>query len=54
MGILVTLMGIAYTFDRVLKVQLNWPVKLLLVPACFFAVWLLAPAGALPYIYFDF
>jgi alginate O-acetyltransferase complex protein AlgI len=54
LGILATLMGIAYTFDRLFKLQLNWPVKLLLVPACFFAVWLLAPAGALPYIYFDF
>ncbi|UBF28107.1 MBOAT family protein [Kovacikia minuta CCNUW1] len=54
LAILATLMGIAYTCDRLLKLQLNWPVKLLLVPACLFAVWLLAPAGSLPYIYFDF
>jgi len=51
---LVVLMTIAYLGDRLLKVQLNWHVKLLLVPACLFAVWLLAPQGALPYIYFDF
>lgn len=51
---LVSLMGVAYTFERVLKLQLNWPVKLLLVPSCLFAVWLFAPQGALPYIYFDF
>ncbi len=51
---LFVLMGVAYLFDRVFKVQLNWPVKLMLVPACLFAVWLLAPQGALPYIYFDF
>jgi alginate O-acetyltransferase complex protein AlgI len=47
-------MGIAYTFNRVLKLQINWHIKLLLVPACLFAVWLLAPEGSLPYIYFDF
>lgn len=51
---LVGLMGAAYAFDRVLKLQLNWHVKLLLVPLCLFAVWLLGPEGALPYIYFDF
>jgi alginate O-acetyltransferase complex protein AlgI len=47
-------MGVAYSCDRGLKLQLNWHLKLLLVPACLFAVWLLAPQGALPYIYFDF
>jgi alginate O-acetyltransferase complex protein AlgI len=52
--ILVALMGIVYTFNRVLKLQLNWHIKLLLVPICLFAVWLLAPEGSLPYIYFDF
>lgn len=54
LGILTALMGIAYTFNRVLKLQINWHIKLLLVPACLFAVWLLAPEGSLPYIYFDF
>lgn len=48
------LMGVAYGCDRWLKLQLNWTVKLMLVPACLFMVWLLAPQGALPYIYFDF
>lgn len=48
------LMAIAYFCDRALKLQLNWNVKLMLVPVCLFAVWILAPQGALPYIYFDF
>jgi len=47
-------MAIATGFRRGLKVQLNWPVKLILVPLCFFAVLLFAPEGGLPYIYFDF
>ncbi|MEX0268048.1 MBOAT family protein [Leptolyngbyaceae cyanobacterium UHCC 1019] len=51
---IMALMAIAYFCDRFLKLQLNWNVKLMLVPACLFAVWLLAPQGALPYIYFDF
>jgi len=48
------LMGLAYFVERVLKLQLNWTVKLMLVPVCLFAVWLLAPEGGVPYIYFDF
>ncbi len=51
---IVAFMAIAYFCDRALKLQLNWNVKLMLVPVCLFAVWLLAPQGALPYIYFDF
>ncbi len=51
---IVALMAIAYFCDRALKLQLNWNVKLMLVPVFLFAVWLLAPQGALPYIYFDF
>jgi alginate O-acetyltransferase complex protein AlgI len=47
-------MSISYAMHRGLKLQLNWPVKLLLVPICFYAVWLFAPKDALPYIYFDF
>jgi len=47
-------MGLIYSIQRGLKLQLNWPLKLLLVPLCLFAVWILAPEGALPYIYFDF
>jgi alginate O-acetyltransferase complex protein AlgI len=54
LAVIVALMAIAYFFDRALKLQLNWNIKLMLVPVCLFAVWLLAPQGALPYIYFDF
>ncbi|MBE9128734.1 MULTISPECIES: MBOAT family O-acyltransferase [unclassified Coleofasciculus] len=53
-GALGAAMGVVYFMRRGLKLQLNWPVKLLLVPMCLFAVWVLAPAGGLPYIYFDF
>jgi alginate O-acetyltransferase complex protein AlgI len=54
LGLLVGAMGVAYLFDRRLKLQLNWPVKILLVPACFYIVWQLAPQNSLPYIYFEF
>ena len=47
-------MGAAYLCDRVFKLQLNWHIKLMLVPLCLFAVWVLAPKDSLPYIYFDF
>ncbi|MFE4108123.1 MBOAT family O-acyltransferase [Almyronema epifaneia] len=47
-------MAIAYVCHRRLKIQLGWPVKLLLVPLCFFLAWLLAPSETLPYIYFEF
>ncbi len=53
LGILAALMAIAYLFDRGFKVQLNWPVKVVLIPVCFYVVWLLAPE-TLPFIYFDF
>lgn len=52
--ILVALMFFVYTVHRGLKLQLNWPVKLLLVPLCLYVVWVFAPQGGLPYIYFDF
>lgn len=48
------LMAVVYVFNRVLKLEFNWPLKLVFVPLCFYAVWLLAPEGSLPYIYFDF
>ncbi len=47
-------MGVIYLFRRGLHLQLNWHIKILLIPLCFYAVWMLAPQGALPYIYFDF
>ncbi|OUL27881.1 membrane-bound O-acyltransferase family protein [Nostoc sp. RF31YmG] len=51
---LALLMSLVYAFKSRLKVEFNWPVKLVFVPLCFYAVWLLAPEGSLPYIYFDF
>ncbi|MBD2254902.1 MBOAT family O-acyltransferase [Nostoc parmelioides] len=51
---LFTLMGITYAFKGKLKLELNWPLKLVFVPLCLYAVWLFAPEGSLPYIYFDF
>ncbi|WP_193194820.1 MBOAT family O-acyltransferase [Nostoc sp. MG11] len=47
-------MGVVYVFNRKLKLEFHWPVKLVFVPLCLYAVWLLAPEGSLPYIYFDF
>lgn len=47
-------MGLIYAVHRGLKLQLNWPLKLLLVPLCLYTVWVFAPQGGLPYIYFDF
>ncbi|MBW4592407.1 MAG: MBOAT family protein [Brasilonema angustatum HA4187-MV1] len=47
-------MALVYIFNRTLKLQLIWPVKLVFVPLCFYSVLLLAPEGSLPYIYFDF
>ena len=51
---LVLAMAVIYLFHRGLKLELNWPLKTLLVPLCFLAVLVLAPEGGLPYIYFDF
>jgi alginate O-acetyltransferase complex protein AlgI len=51
---LIASMGFVFIIQRGLKLQLNWPLKLLLVPLCLFTVWVLAPEGGLPYIYFDF
>ncbi len=52
--VLVAAMGAIYSLQRGLKLQLNWTVKLLLVPVCLYTVWVLAPQGGLPYIYFEF
>ncbi|MBW4559917.1 MAG: MBOAT family protein [Mojavia pulchra JT2-VF2] len=54
LGVLAVLMTLVYTFKSRLKLEFNWPVKLVFVPLCLYAVWLLAPEGGLPYIYFDF
>mgnify|MGYP001801031280 FL=1 len=47
-------MGIAYAVQRGLKLQISWPIKMLLLPLCFFLAWVLAPDMASPFIYFDF
>ncbi len=47
-------MGSSYIFRRGLKLELNWFLRLLLVPVCLYAVWIFAPSGAARYIYFDF
>lgn len=54
LGLIGVGMAIAYGVQRGLKLQLSWPVKLLLVPLCLFAAWMLAPTESLPYIYFEF
>ncbi len=52
-GITVAMM-LAYLFDRVLKLNFNWHLKLTLIPLCLYIVWLLSPAESLAFIYFDF
>jgi alginate O-acetyltransferase complex protein AlgI len=47
-------MTIAYTFDRLLKLNLNWHLKLTLFPLCLYVVWILSPDRGLAFIYFDF
>ncbi len=47
-------MGLAYAIQRGLKLQISWPIKVFLLPVCFYLAWVLAPSEASPYIYFDF
>jgi alginate O-acetyltransferase complex protein AlgI len=47
-------MIITYGFDRLLKLNLNWHLKLVLIPVCLYIVSLLSPAESLAFIYFDF
>jgi alginate O-acetyltransferase complex protein AlgI len=54
LGAIILGMGCWYACGRLSRLQLSWPLKLGLVPLLLYAVWQLAPAGALPYIYFDF
>ncbi|AFY54513.1 putative membrane protein involved in D-alanine export [Rivularia sp. PCC 7116] len=49
-----SIMAISYALNNRLKLNLNWHLKLLFIPLCLWAVWVLAPEGRLPYIYFDF
>lgn len=54
LGALATFMAVFYALSRTLNLQFNWHLKLVFVPLCLYGVWLLAPEGSLPYIYFDF
>jgi alginate O-acetyltransferase complex protein AlgI len=47
-------MGSSLIFRRGLKLELNWFLRLLLVPVCLYAVWIFSPSGVARYIYFDF
>jgi alginate O-acetyltransferase complex protein AlgI len=47
-------MAVLYTLNRTLKLQFHWSLKLVFIPMFLYCVWLLAPEGSLPYIYFDF
>ncbi|MEM7579937.1 MAG: MBOAT family protein [Cyanobacteria bacterium P01_A01_bin.80] len=49
-----SIMAISYALNNRLKLKLNWHLKLLFIPLCLWSVWVLAPEGRLPYIYFDF
>jgi alginate O-acetyltransferase complex protein AlgI len=51
---LTSAMAIAYGVDRSLKLNLNWRLKLTLIPICLYIVWLLSPTESLAFIYFDF
>lgn len=51
---IILIMALLYGLKRLTKLQLNWPLKLVLAPLCLYAVLQLAPEGGLPYIYFDF
>lgn len=54
LGLLLLGMSCAYLVQRQWQLQLNWVMKVVLVPLCLYGVWLLAPEGNIPYIYFDF
>jgi len=54
LGALVSFMAVFYALNQMLKLQFSWHLKLVFVPLCLYCVWLLAPEGSLPYIYFDF
>ena len=47
-------MAVVQAFKQELKLQVNWYLKIALVPVFIYLAWLLAPSESLPYIYFDF
>ncbi len=54
LGALGILMGLSYTIYKQLKFQINWPVKIMLVPVLLYVAWIFAPETGQGYIYFDF
>ena len=52
--LLMAIMGLSYGMKRSLKLQLNWHLKVCLVPIFLYLAWMLSPENSLPYIYFDF
>jgi alginate O-acetyltransferase complex protein AlgI len=52
--LIIVIMSLIYLIQRCWKMHLNYPLKILLVPLCLYLVWIFAPEGVLPYIYFDF
>ncbi len=54
LGLISLGMTLAYLIQRRWQLNLNWALKLAFVPLCFYAVWIFAPEGNVPYIYFDF
>lgn len=54
LGVLSVGMALAYLIQRRWQLNLNWALKLAFVPLCFYVVWIFAPEGNVPYIYFDF
>lgn len=54
LAVLGTFMALSYGFYKQLKLQINWPLKILLVPILLYIVWLFAPETKQSYIYFDF
>lgn len=53
-GAIVFVMVLTYIFQRGLKLNLTWHLKLLLIPLCWYVVWQLSPEAGSRYIYFDF
>lgn len=47
-------MALLHGFKHRLKLQINWPLKLMFIPLGLYIAWLLAPLETTPYIYFEF
>ncbi len=54
LGLLLLGMGGTYLVQRQWQLQLNWGLKVALIPLCFYGILIFRPEGNIPYIYFDF